>query len=84
MVKEWEEIICYDHNEIYKEYLNRYFYYDHLIFHGISSSVFLDTHHDIIKEKTIMVMNHSKIRQFDVMKKNKNIVHLIFDGELLW
>jgi hypothetical protein len=29
-------------------------------------------------------MNHSKVRQFEIMKENKNIVHLIFDGEILW
>jgi len=83
MVKEWEWIICYDHNPIYKEYLNRYFYYD-MTFHGVSSSYFLKENHNMIKDKTIMVINHSNLRQFDIIKKNKNIVHLIFDGEIKW
>lgn len=84
MVKEWDHIICYDHNPVYKDYLNRYFYYDHVVFHPISSSYFLENNQDIIIENTIMVMNHSKVRKFDLIKRNKNIVHLIFDGELLW
>ena len=83
MVKDDWDIICYDHNEIYKNYLDRYFYYDIIFFHTMSSSYFL-TDVDMIKEKCIMIMNHSKVRQFDVIEKNKNIVHLIFDGELLW
>jgi len=82
MVKEWENIICYDHNDIYKQYLDKYFWYD-IDFHPMSSSLFLSDV-NVIKEKCIMIMNHSKVRQFDVIEKNKNIVHLIFDGKLLW
>jgi hypothetical protein len=82
MVKDWKWITCYDHNPIYEKYLNKYFYYD-ITFHPVSSSYFLDNI-DMVKEKSIMIMNHSKVRQFEIMKENKNIVHLIFDGEILW
>jgi hypothetical protein len=84
MVKEWDHLICYDHNPVYEEYLNRYFYYNHVVFHPISSSYFLEKNQELIKEKCIMVMNHSKVRRFDLIERNKNIVHFIFDGELLW
>ena len=81
MVKEWK-FICYDHNPIYKKYLNKYF--NHVEFHPISSSFFLDKNQELINDKCIMVMNHSKVRKFELIKRNENIVHLIFDGELLW
>ena len=81
-IKKWRKVICYDHNPIYNEYLHRYFD-DSVVFHNTSTNAFVDKINDYIDEKCIMVMNHTKFRRFDLLKQNKNIVHLIFNGDLI-
>jgi hypothetical protein len=81
-VKKWKKVICYDHNPIYDDYLHRYFD-DSVEFHNVSTHVFVDNIDDYIKEKCIMVINHTHFRKFYLIKENKNIVHLIFNGDLI-
>lgn len=75
-VKKWKKIYCYDHVN-YKEYLK---IFNNVEFIHTSTSVF---NPEIIKEKCIMIMNHSLYRDLDRFK-NDNIIHAIVDGEQKW
>jgi len=86
IIKEWK-VICYDHNPIYKEYLDKYF--KRVEFHKAPTSVFLekewnDVYSKHIKEKTIFIMDNTKCRNFKQLEENENIVHFIYYGKLLW
>lgn len=80
-IKPWK-IICYDHNPIYKQYLDKYFYEDSIEYHAISTHGFIQNLN--IKEDTIFIIDNTKCRDFKALEKNENIVHLIFYGKLLW
>lgn len=82
MIKEDWKIICYDHNPIYSQYLDKYFYYDDIEYHSMSTDGFLQNLN--IKEETIFIIDNTKCRDFETLEKNENIVHLIFYGKLLW
>lgn len=75
-VKKWRKIYAYDHVN-YKEYLK---IFNNVEFIHTSTSVF---NPEIIKEKCIMIMNHSLYRDLDRFK-NDNIIHAIVDGEQKW
>ena len=75
-VKEWKKVYCYDHVN-YEKYLN---IFDNIEFIHTSTNTFDPK---IIKEKCIMIMNHSLCRNLDKFKIN-NIIHAIVDGEVKW
>lgn len=81
MLKKWK-VICYDHNPIYAEYLDKYF--KDYKFHPISTHGFIANVSNHIKEKTIFIIDNTKCRDFKKLEENENIVHLIFYGRLLW
>ena len=75
-IKKWKKIYCYDHVN-YKKYLN---YFDNVEFIRSPTSVFDP---EIVKEKCIMIMNHSIYRKLDKFKTD-NIIHAIVDGVQRW
>jgi len=81
MIKDWS-VISYDHNPIYATYLDKYF--TSVEFYPTSTHAFIARNEEYIKEKTIFIIDNTKCRNFEALKKNKNIVHLIFFGKLEW
>ena len=82
MIKQWD-VICYDHNPIYRGLLDKYF--KDVEYICTSTNDFIDNRSEkLIKEKTIFIIDNTKCRNFEALEKNKNIVHLIFYGKLEW
>ena len=80
MVKKWKRIICYDQVPQYKDYLNRFFEVE---FYKQATWKFLEDNGKYIYEPCIMISHGSRFKEWDSLK-NKNIVHLIENGELIW
>lgn len=72
-VKKWKKIYCYDHVD-YSPYLK---IFDNVEFFKMSTSSF---NPEVIKEKCIMVINHSICTNMDRFKID-NILYRIVDGE---
>lgn len=81
-IKNWDKIICYDHNSIYEDYIWRYFKNTNFKFYDIGTRVFMENVNDYIEGKPILIISHTMYRDYDKLKES--FVHVIHDGELLW
>lgn len=79
LVKQWKTIYCYDSNYRYEKYLKE-LWGDRVDFLSCPTVNFDPSY---IKEKVIVVVNHSKEVEFKSWKESSNFVHIIVNGNLL-